>query len=700
MEQQESYEESNKRLTDWANEPSLMDLKYDLEEAKPAHDTQVQRINRWLDNLYVRGSANVNTPKGRSKHVPKLIRKQAEWRYPALSEPFLSSPDIFDVQPISWEDRKAAQQNSLVLNNQFNTKIKRTRFIDEYVRTCVDEGTVIVFTGWEFEEETVQEEAPVVEFAPDPSMAEVIQEIDQVKQSNPTAYRLEVPEELKQAYEMSIEAGIPYRPNVIGTEIVDVIKTVKNQPILEICDNRNVTIDPSCHGDLDKAGFIIRSFESSNAALEKTGKYFNLDKIVKNQSSPLSEPDHETNTPDNFNFKDEPRKKFVVHEYWGFWDIHGDGSLVPIVAAWVGNTLIRMEENPFPDKKLPFTAVQYLPVRKETHGEPDGELLEDNQKVTGALTRGMLDVMGRSANGQTGIRKDMLDAVNRRRYEKGQDYEFNQTVDPRQGVHMHTYPEIPQSVPLLIQAQNQEAESLTGVKSYSTGITGQALGEVAAGVRGALDASSKRELGILRRLAEGMTEIGRKIIAMNAVFLEEEEVIRITNEEFVTISRDDLAGHFDLRLTISTAEEDNQRAQDIGFQLQTMGQSLPFEMTQLLLAEQARLKKMPELAKKIEEYQPQPDPLEQQLKQLEIAKLQAEIMALQGKAQEHQANAQLDMAKAENLSSDTDLKNLDFVEQESGVKQERELQKQKAQAMGNIELEKTKAYLNQGKSTS
>ena len=84
---------------------------------------------------------------------------------------------------------------------------------------------------------------------------------------------------------------------------------------------------------------------------------------------------------------------------------------------------------------------------------------------------------------------------------------------------------------------------MTGVKAYgNTGISGEALGKVATGVRGALDAASKRELGILRRLAKGMTEIGRKIIAMNAIFLSDEEVIRVTNEEFITVKRDDLAG--------------------------------------------------------------------------------------------------------------------------------------------------------------
>lgn len=35
------------------------------------------------------------------------------------------------------------------------------------------------------------------------------------------------------------------------------------------------------------------------------------------------------------------------------------------------------------------------------------------------------------------------------------------------GVYMHTYPEIPQSAGLMLQIQNQEAEALTGVKTYS-----------------------------------------------------------------------------------------------------------------------------------------------------------------------------------------------------------------------------------------
>ena len=682
-------------LTKWKNPPKLGDLKQDYLDAKPAHDSQKSKVRAWLDNLNVEGNAAVKAPKGSSSIVPKLIRKQAEWRYPALSDPFLSTEDVFNINPVSWEDRKAAQQNQILLNHQFNTKIDKVAFIDDYVRAAVDEGTAIVRVGWVFEEEDYTDMFPVVEYRINPRMAPLHEQLAQMRQDSPAVYELEVPEELKKAHEMTLEQGVPIEAVVLGHQEETRKRTVKNHPTVEVCDLNNVMIDPSCGGDFERAGFVIYSFETSLSKLKKDGKYKNLDFIQTTGNSPLNQPDHSTNTPGDFNFKDKPRQLFVVHEYWGYWDIDGTGIVKPIVAAWVGNTLIRMEENPFPDKALPFVTVPYLRKRKEVHGEPDGALLEDNQKIIGAVTRGMVDIMGKSANGQTGIRKDMLDATNRRKFDGGQDYEFNQNVDPRQGVFMHTYPEIPASAQFMLQLQQFEAESMTGVKAFSQGIGSQSLGDVAAGIRGALDAASKRELAILRRLSNGIIKIGRKIIAMNAEFLSEKEVVRVTNEEFAVVRRDDLPGNFDLKLSISTAEEDNNKAQELAFMLQTMGNNMDGGMSQLILSDIARLRKMPDLAKKIESYQPQPDPLAQRKAELEIQLLEAQLNNEMAQAQKFQASAQLDMAKAGteqvkagNIQSDTDIKNLDFVEQESGVKQERakELHGEQARSQAQLKL--------------
>ena len=654
-------------ITDWVNEPTISNLKQDYEDAKVEHDTQEKIITTWLDNLNIEGDAKIKKTEGRSGIQPKLIRKQAEWRYSSLSEPFLSTQDLFDTSPITYEDKQAAIQNGLVLNNQFNTKLQKVKFINDYIRTAVDEGTVIVRVGWDFEEKQIMVEKPVLQ---------------QVPVTNPIL-----------AQNMIAQGLPPVETIQIGTEMVPEMITVKNQPTLEVCNYKNVVIDPTCMGDLEKANFIIYSFETNLSELKKDGKYINLDKINIENNSILSQEDYNSDDTSSFNFTDKPRKKFVAYEYWGYWDINGTGIAEPFVATWVGNVMIRLERSPFPDEKLPFVTAQYLPKRRSIYGEPDGELLEENQKIIGAVTRGMIDVMGRSANGQQGIRKDALDVTNKRKFDRGLDYEFNAQVDPRQAFYMHTYPEIPQSAGLMLQLQNNEAESLTGVKAFSSGIASQSLGDTATGIRSAMDATSKRELDILRRMAEGIKQIGRKIIAMNAVFLEEEEVIRITNEEFVPIRRDDLAGNIDLDLSISTPEADNEKAQELAFMLQTTAQSMGPEFTKIILSDIARLRKMPTLAKTIEEYQPQPDPLAEQIKQLEIQKLQAEIAKIKSEAMENTAEANLDMArigteqaKARQTQSQTDKQDLDFVEQETGTQHLRDVDKIQSQAEANTRM--------------
>ncbi len=683
----------------WTNAPTLADLKQEQTDSKNAFDTQKAKIREWLDNLHMVGSAKINPPKGYSQIQPKLIRKQAEWRYPALSEPFLATDNLFTLRPVTWEDKNSAEQNQLVLNNQLSTKIDKQAFIDEFVRATVDEGTAIVKLSWDFEEETVTEQQPIYDYKPAPQLGELFQELEAMQQRNPTGYDSEVPEELQAAHAESKARQFPVEAFVVDYEEVEVTKTTKNAPYIEVCDYRNVMPDFSCLGNLDKAGFVIHSFETTSSDLKKSGKYQNLDAINIEGASALADPDHEIDDEEikGFQSKDLSRKRVVAYEYWGYWDYDGSGIAKPIIATWVEGTMIRLEESPHPDGKLPFVFVPALPVKGSLYGEPDGELLVDNQKIIGAITRGMVDTMGRSANGQMGTRKGALDAINLRRFQTGKDYQYNGNVDPRMAFYMHQYPEIPTSAQFMIELQNYEAESMTGVKAFSQGINSGSLGEVATGITGALDSAAKRETGLLRRLASGMTKIGRKIISMNSEFLEDEEIIRITNDNFIAIRRDDLAGNFDLIMDISTAEEDNAKASELAMMLQTMGPNGDQEMTRMILRDIAILRKMPALAEKIEEFQPTPDPVQQQIQALEVEKLQAEIMKIKSETAENFTDADLNSAKVDTesakqrqLGSSTDKQDLDFVEQESGVKQERDKELQGEQARGNMALEKVK----------
>lgn len=682
-----------KKLTKWAKEPAVRDLKEDLEAAKPSHDAMALKIRKWNNLRNVEGEARPKKIKGRSSVQPKLIRRQLEWRYPALSEPFLSSNKMFSVEPRTFEDAESAKQNEILLNWQFDTKIDKVKFIDDFVRVTADEGTCIVRLGWERQTVKVPVDLPVWTYyeLTDPEGMQKLQAAIELKATNPRGYSENVPEDLQAAVDYFEEQGIATQATQTGTQRGTEEKIVVNRPTLQVLDYENVFIDPSCQGDLSKANFVVVSYETSKAEMKKDGRFKNLDAVNWEGSTILAQPDHATRVPDSFNFSDTLRKRVVAYEYWGFYDVEGKGELKPIVATWVGDVMVRMEENPFPDEEVPFVVVPYMPVKRQLMGETDAELLEDNQAILGAVTRGMIDLMGKSANSQQGFAKGFLDVTNRRRFEAGQDYEFNPgNGDPRLSIYQHSYPELPRSALEVYGMQNQEAEALSGVKSFSGGVSSEAYGEVAAGIKGLLDATGKRDMNILRRLASGMIKIGQKIMAMNAVFLTEQEVVRITNQQFVTIKREDLKGNFDLKCDISTPEIDQAKVQDLAFMLQTIGPKADPGIYMMILAEIADLKRMPALAEKIRSFQPQPDPLEQEKKQLEIEKLRAEIEEIRSKAMENQADAK-------KTASEADLKDLDYLEQESGTKHERELQKQGAQANANMDLEVTKALLNPGK---
>lgn len=675
------------RLTDWANEPTIEALKQDFENSKPYHDEQVAKINHWTDVLLVRGNQQPKRIKGQSSVQPKLARKQAEWRYSPLSEPFLSSHRLFTVEPRTFEDGDAARQNQLILNYQFDTKLNKVKFIDDYVRSVVDEGTVFVRLGWNRETTTQETEVPVYSYYPvnEPEVLQQLAQMQQLKQANPRSFEETVPPEFKASIEYFEETGQWAIAQAVGSEVVEEEVILANHPTVEVLNPANVFVDPSCNGDFDKALFAIVSFETNKADLQKAGIYHNLDKVNWEGNGPDTDSDRTTSTPTDYNFSDKARKKVVAYEYWGFYDIYGTGELVPIVATWIGSTLVRMELNPFPDQKIPIVVVPYSPVKRDLYGQPDAELIEDNQKIAGAVTRGMIDLLGKSANSQKGIAKGMLDPLNRKRFEAGDDYEFNPSMNPANGVIEHKYPEIPQSALLMVQMQHQEAESLTGVKAFSGGLAGDAYNtNVATAIRGVLDASSKREMSILRRLAKGIMEIGNKIIAMNSEFLSEEETIRITNRQFVQIKREDLKGNFDLVVDISTAEMDNAKATDLGFMLQTMGPNLDPMISLKILASIADLKRMPELAEELRTYKPQPDPLAEEAKKLEVEKLRMEVEKLRSEVVKNQAMA----GKA---SAEADGKVLDNIQEQTGVKHARDMEKQQAQARGNQNLEIVKA---------
>lgn len=610
----------------------LSAFKADLKAAEPLKSQNDSMVKEWRDAY--EGKPYGNEVKGQSAIVSRDVKRQSEWQHASLVDPFVSTSEIIRCHPITFEDKEAARQNEILLNTQFCRKFDRFNFISQAIKIADIEGTLIVQTGWDYLDEERAIETQVVKYT---------------------------------------DEGVAF----IVTETITETVVTKNQPTAKICRNEDVFLDPTCMGNLDNAQFVIHRYESDMSTLRQDGRYKNLEKLAKNSDN----SDTDFNSPDDtsFQFSDEPRKKLVVYEYWGNYDIDGDGIAEAIVCAWVGDVIIRLETNPYPDGKPPFLVMPFNSVPFKLHGEANAELIGDNQKVKTAMLRGIINNMAQSNNAQVGTRKAALDPINRARFLKGDNFEFNGSPnDFWQG----SYNPIPGSVFDVMGLMNNEIESLSGVKGFSGGITGASLGPSATGARGAMDATAVRRMLIVRNIAENLIKpLMRKWMSYNSVFLEEEEVVRITADTYIPVRRDDLSGAIDIDITVSTAEDNAAKAQELSFLLQTIGPSEDPMIRRLLMSEILELMRMPEKAKMLREYQPEADPVQEQLKELEIERIrnenlliQAKIATEQAKAQEFAYNLQLlsakastEQSRARNIDSDTDLKDLTFVMKDEGV---------------------------------
>lgn len=626
----------------------LTNLKADLKAAEILKKEQDAKIQSWLDQHD--GKPYGNEVNGKSKIVSRDIKKQSEWQHPTIVDPFVSTNEIVKCTPVTFEDEKAARQNELLLNTQFCRKFDRYNFISKAVKVLDREGTVVIQTGWDYEGKEVETKAEVI-----------------------------VVDELGNQY--------------IDVEEVTETVVVRNQPTAKVCRNEDVYIDPTCQDNMDECQFVIYRYETDMSTLRKDGRYKNLDKVARSLSD--EDTDYREEDETNFKFKDDPRKKVVVYEYWGNYDVNSDGIAEPIVCSWVNDVIIRLQDNPYPDGRPPFIVVPFNSVPFQMHGESNAELIGDNQKVKTAVVRGIIDNMAQSNNGQVGMRKGALDPINRKRWLEGKNFEFNTTPnDFWQG----SYNAIPGSAFDMLGIMNNEIESITGVKSFSGGINAGSLGATATGARGALDATSTRRMNIVRNVSENLVKpLMRKWMSYNSEFLEDEEVVRITNEEFVPIKRDDLDGRVDIDISISTAEDNAAKSQELSFLLQTLGPNEDPAIRREIMADIMELMRMPDQARRIREFQPEPDPMTEQVKQLELEKLmleneklKADIADKYARAGENEVDRELKMnkaaveaEKARKLASEADLQDLKFLKEDEGIDHQQKLEledfKRKAQ---------------------
>ena len=529
--------------------------------------------------------------------------------------------------------------------------------------------------SWDFEEKMKEVEEPRIEVIPLQNEIEMQQAMQQF------------PEQAEEMQAMMQAGQKPFVKVQNGTKMVQKMVTVKNQPYVELCRSSQLYIDPTAEGSISNAQFVIHEFKSSLSKLKADGRYKNLDKInVPKANTADEDPLYDEDEKREFEFSDEARREITIAEYWGNYDMNGDGVAEPIVCVWAGDVIIRLEDNPYPDGETPFVSCALDSEPFSIDGEANAELIGTDQRIKTGIKRAVLDTIDSSTAGQKGSKKGSLDPMNLKKFRRKEFFEYN---EDQPNIWEGKFQTIPNDIMSFYGIISEEVESLTGVRP---GYGNQAASMSATASRGALDATAKRATDVSRNYKENfLMPILRKWFSMAQVLMSDEEIIRITNDEEVAIRRDDMGGEIDIQINVSTPEEDAAKAQELSFLLQTTAQSLPFDITKLLLSKHLKLGNMPDAAKQLEEYQPQPDPIAQEKAMLEIEKLKAEIAERNSRAAENQvdirlktANAQLAEARAREIHSSADQKDQDFLDNASGKKHSQDMEKQDQKIQGDI----------------
>jgi len=609
----------------------LTNLKQEFEDAKNAKAIINANIAEWKDRYDAKPLGNEK--KGKSKYVSKDIKKLLKWQLPIILEPFVNTNEITRATGTTPQSAQKAPKVEKLLNYQFCRQFDRYNFLKKAIKVLQKEGKVVIRTGWQIKTEKQVVQTPAG----------------------------------------SIEVEIP----------------VVNKPDAIIRKNENIFIDPTADGE--KPEFIIERYETTISNLRENKHWFNQSAVEKLAQRKHSKDDDVDNAlgaireveeytrggSDDFEPTDKSRAKVTVHEYWGKYDINEDGIAEDIVCAWADDIILKLEDNPYPDNELPFVICDFDAEPFMNYGDSAIEDLIDNSQLITIIKRGLIENMASANMGQKGIAKGALDTINKKKFYNGENFEYNKNFgDPWQD----EYHNIGQTPLEMLQILDNDNESLSGVTKNAIGEKTPNLSATQANQ--IESATQRRMLDIVRNIAENLVKsILRKWLAYDMEFMSPQEFIYITGEEPIVVDKQDLNGSVHLEMQVTTQAVDDQKAKQLAFLLQTSQQAQDPEITKMLYVKLLKLNKMFEEAKALEEYQPKPDPTQQQTVQLQLAKLQTEIENLKVKALENQADIKLKLAKAKEIGSIADLNDLNYVDKATGQDHARELDKIGANAL-------------------
>lgn len=610
------------------NEKAFKDIKNDYSQAKKAKKEIDILITAWNDAYYGKKKTTENKT---SQIVMKEIAKHIEWVKPAITEPFTESSNPIRL---SVTNGKA---NSRVIekycNYQFVNEFDRITFMTQLSDVMLREGTVWIKDGWKFKNKKTSS----------------IMTTEEILQSGIDPYKIENTDE-------------------DGRFKVTTSKTVINAPTAEVMRNEYVFPDPSARTDDEIRFVIVKKFQTmsdlkelgtiSEEKLNKIETAMNeRDKNGSTLSTTRDEEDKNYGYDSEFKTLDKPRQKVAILEYWGYYDLDGDGIAEPIIATWTEDgTELSIEENPYPAQKIPFNRAVFSARAFSLWGNSLAFLLEDNQVIKSGIMRGIMNNISLSNNGVKFIQRGSIDFINMKRLRNGEKYIITDKA-PNEAMQDGNFNALPAVVFNVMDKIDNETSQLSGVNP-----TGNAPalngGQTSDDDGSSLTMSQQRMSAIVRNISNLLCKVMSSWVSNARRFLDNEQIEALfTDSEQVDYDVFERNENVKIKVKVGTGADKLSKLREINLLLQqskVLGELAPRDSYSTLVAEMYELFDMYDEANKLRDYKAEPSQEQQQmlqmdmvLKQMEIEEAKLRLQEIQSKIMLNQANAQATVIDAQ-----------------------------------------------------
>jgi len=594
-----------------------MDFNEALLEADTLNATLKSKIAKSKEIFF--GEPLGNEVDGRSRIVWKLAKKQSLTMIANLDKAFRGK-SIVAVDPVGEDDAYKAKIDEALINYFWNKKHTRINFLKRLTTVLVSEGNAIARVGWKIKKKDG--------------------------------------------------------------------KVVLKQPTQKVLRTENVYIDPNAE-NLQEAKYIIykytdrvdnikRNKEYDQKVIESTLGSQSSDDIFRSETDSAIHKQYigsDVVTLYEFWYRDkEGNIKFEVHLEGEDKKVENEYGEVETKGKKRGK--LKGNDSPFPFDRFPFILINLHPTPFSLFSDSLPELIFDEQKVTTSIVRGVIDNMALSNNATKFIRKNSLDEINLKRLQAGEPYvEVRTTGSIRDVVVDGSFNQIPQSVFNVFALFEDSASETTGVNKMMGGnASTQDLKAPATNVQLMMTQSQIKLENVIDNIAFGLYQMFKMWVAMFNEWLTEADIELITginismlkeiemqrlaqqygldqipDEEtrleaqlLIAQKVDELFNNkyadYDIDIKVGSDAKKTIKVQQLNMLMQQLAPlasvgAVPQKAMQLLVADLAEALDRPDIAKLIEQYEPQPD-------QLEIMEKQAEIEYLKAKAMKEQALAQ------------------------------------------------------------